>query len=60
MKKKGFTLIEVALFLAITGMLFIGIAAGVQNSIYQQKINDSVQGFAEFLRSVYYNAYAGH
>ena len=53
MKKKGFTLIEVALFLAITGMLFIGIAAGVQNSIYQQKINDSVQGFAEFLRSVY-------
>ena len=53
MKKRGFTLIEVSLFLAITGLLFIGIAAGVQNSIFQQRINDSVQGFAEFLRSTY-------
>lgn len=52
-KRFGFTLIEVALFLAITGLLFIGIAAGTQNSIWQQRFYDSVQNYAEFLRSIY-------
>lgn len=51
--KKGFTLIEIALFLAITGALFAGIVAGVQNSIFQQRTNDSVQNFMEFLRTAY-------
>lgn len=51
--KKGFTLIEIALFLAVTGMLFVGIVAGVQNSMFQQRYNDAVQSFAEFLRTVY-------
>ena len=51
--KKGFTLIEVALFLAVTGILFVGVTVGVQNSIYQQRFNDSVQNFVEFLRGVY-------
>lgn len=51
--KKGFTLIEVALFLVITGALFVAITVGVQNSITQQRINDSVQNFVEFLRTVY-------
>ncbi len=51
--KYGFTLIEVSLFLALTALLFAGIAAGVQNSIYQQRFNDSVQNFAEFLRTAY-------
>lgn len=46
-------MIEVSLFLAITGLLFIGIAAGVQNSIFQQRYNDSVQNFVEFLRTTY-------
>lgn len=52
-RRHGFTLIEVSLFLAITGLLFVGIAVGTQNSIFQQRFNDSVQGFAEFLRSAY-------
>ncbi|MDO4508256.1 MAG: hypothetical protein Q4B65_02655 [Candidatus Saccharibacteria bacterium] len=52
-KRIGFTIIEVALFLAITGLLFVGIAAGTQNSIWQQRFNDSTQNFAEFLRSIY-------
>lgn len=52
-KKFGFTLIEVSLFLAITGMLFAGIAIGVTNSIWQQRFNDTTQNFAEFLRSIY-------
>lgn len=49
----GFTLIEVSLFLAISGLLFVGVTLGVQNSIYQQRKNDSVQNFVEFLRGVY-------
>lgn len=53
MIRRGFTLLEVSLFLAITGLLFIGIAVGVQNSLYQQKYNDAVQGFVEFLRTAY-------
>lgn len=55
MKKKryGFTLIEVAIFLAVTGALFVAVTVGVQNSIYQQRQNDAVQNFAEFLRSLY-------
>ena len=51
--KKGFTLIEVLLFLAVTGLLFLGVTLGVQNSIYQQRYNDMVQGFANFLRNIY-------
>lgn len=51
--KRGFTIIEVALFLAITGLLFLGVTIGVQNSIFQQRYNDAVQNFAEFLRNAY-------
>ena len=51
--KLGFTLIEVALFLAVTGALFVSIAVGVQQSIYQQRQNDAVNSFIEFLRSAY-------
>ena len=51
--RRGFTLVEVSLFLAVTGLLFIGIVAGVQGSMSQQRYNDSVQSFAEFLRSAY-------
>lgn len=53
MRKGGFTIIEVALFLAITGLLFLGITVGVQNSIFQQRFNDSVQSFADFLKNIY-------
>ena len=49
----GFTVIEVSIFLAVTGLLFIGITVGVQNSIFQQKYTDAVQGFANFLRNAY-------
>lgn len=46
-------MIEVSLFLAVTGLLFVGIAVGTQNSIFQQRFTDSVQNFAEFMRSMY-------
>ena len=49
----GFTIIEVSLFLAITGLLFLGVTIGVQSSVFRQRFNDSVQNFAEFLRGIY-------
>ena len=49
----GFTLIEVALFLAVTGILFVAITVGVQNSIYQQRYNDTVQNYSNFLQNLY-------
>ncbi len=51
--RRGFTLIEIALFLAVTGALFAGIMIGTQNSIWQQRYNDTIQNFANFLRNVY-------
>ena len=51
--KLGFTLIEVALFLVVTGALFISVTVGVQNSIYLQRFTDSVQSYADFLRTAY-------
>lgn len=52
-KSFGFTLVEIALFLAVTGALFIGIMVGTQNSIRAQRYNDSVQSFANFWRDIY-------
>ncbi|MBQ9017653.1 prepilin-type N-terminal cleavage/methylation domain-containing protein [Candidatus Saccharibacteria bacterium] len=52
-KHKGFTLVEVALFIALTGVLFAGIVLATNNSIAEQRFFDSTQSFAEFLRSVY-------
>ena len=51
--KLGFTLVEVSLFLAVTALLFLGVMMGVRSSIYQQRYNDSVQNFADFLRGLY-------
>lgn len=51
--RRGFTLIEVSLFLAVTGFIILGIFIGTGNSLYQQRYKDSVQSFAEFLRGVY-------
>ncbi len=52
-RKSGFTLVEVLLFLAVTALLFLGVTLGVRGSIFQQRYNDSVQSFAEFLRNAY-------
>ena len=52
-KRKGFTLIEITLFLAVTAALFIGIALGMQSAINRQRYEDAVQNFAEFMRGIY-------
>lgn len=53
MFRRGFTIIEVSLFLAITALIFLGVTIGVQSSIFNQRYNDSVQSFADFLRNIY-------
>ncbi len=52
-KKKGFTLIEVTLFLGITGLLLIGVLASTWTSISEQRSNDIVQNFSDFLQTQY-------
>lgn len=51
--KRGFTLIEVSIFLAITGLLLIGVLGGTYSNIARQRYNDSVRSFAEFFRQMY-------
>lgn len=52
-EKKGFTIIEVMLVLAVTGMLFIAVLGGAFTNIAQQRFNDALRSFAEFLRQNY-------
>ena len=52
-KRVGFTLIEVSLFLAVTALLFVGVTIGTQNSINQQRYSEAVNGFADFIKNVY-------
>lgn len=51
--KKGFTLIEVMLFIGLTGLILIGALAGTYSAIGRQRYNDSVRSYAEFLRRAY-------
>lgn len=51
--KPGFTIIEVMLVLAITGLMLVGVIAGTYSSIATQRYNDSVRSFSEFLRQVF-------
>lgn len=52
-RRSGFTIVEVALFLALSGFLMVGLIIGAGVSIARQRYNDSVNNFAEFLRGVY-------
>lgn len=52
-EKKGFTILEVMLFLAITGLMLIGVIGGTYSAIASQRYTDSVRSFAEFLRQTY-------
>jgi len=52
-EQKGFTIIEVMLFLALSGFLLVGILAGTGSSIANQRYKDAVQDAADALRSAY-------
>ncbi|MFZ2544506.1 MAG: type II secretion system protein [Candidatus Saccharimonadales bacterium] len=51
--ERGFTIIEVMLFLAITGGLFAALMVGVSNSITQQRYLDSVRSYKSLLQQQY-------
>lgn len=51
--KRGFTLIEVSIFLAITGLLLVGVLGGTYSAIARERYNDSVRSFAEYFRQIY-------
>lgn len=52
-KLKGFTIIEVMLFLALSGFLLVGILAGTGSSIANQRYKDAVQDAVDALRDAY-------
>ncbi len=47
----GFTIIETMLFLAVSGALAVGLMAGMGAAIGAQQYRDSVQSYADFLRT---------
>ena len=51
--RRGFTIIEVMLFLALTGLLLVGILGGLGGNIARQRYNDAVQDLANILRDQY-------
>lgn len=50
---RGFTIIEVILFLAVTGALFAALMVGVNNGITQQRYSDSVNNYKALLQNQY-------
>lgn len=52
-QQNGFTIIEVVLFLAVSGLLTAMLLASVGASIQRQQYRDAVQSFASFIRSEY-------
>jgi Tfp pilus assembly protein FimT len=53
MKTKGFTLIEVALFLAISGLFFAAIMVNISSTVSHRRYTDSLNDLVENLRSAY-------
>jgi prepilin-type N-terminal cleavage/methylation domain-containing protein len=54
--RKGFTIIEVSLVLAISALIAVGMMNGVTTSIARQRYNDSVNDVVDYLRSAYSEA----
>lgn len=54
--KNGFTLIEVMLTLAVSGLIFVGLVAGLSGMVARQRYNRDVDEFVEFLRNAYSEA----
>lgn len=54
--REGFTIIEVMLALAISGLLLVGVIGGTYSSIAHQRYTDALRNFAEYIRTVYSEA----
>ena len=53
MRKKGFTLLEVVLFLALSGVLILIVVSGTSYSIAEKRFNDTVNSFVSYLQDLY-------
>lgn len=51
--KKGFTLLETVLFLALSGALVAALIAGTSRSISQKRYTDTVDNFVDYLQGLY-------
>jgi len=51
--RKGFTIVEVMLFLALSGLLLVGLLGGLGGNIARQRYNDAVQDVADIMRDQY-------
>ncbi len=49
----GFTIIEVMLVLAISGLMLVGLIAGSFSSIARQRYNDALRDFSEYMSHTY-------
>ncbi|MCL2869538.1 hypothetical protein FWF48_01900 [Candidatus Saccharibacteria bacterium] len=54
--KPGFTIIEVTLFFAVTGLLFVTLMAGIGVNVRRERYNDSVNNMREILQDQYSQA----
>jgi len=52
-KRSGFTIVEIMIFLAISGILIVGVMAGSGVIVARHRYNDSVQNLAQLLRAQY-------
>ena len=51
--RKAFTIVEVVIVLAITGLIFVGAVVGVSSGLARQRYNDAVQDITQKLRTQY-------
>ena len=51
--RSGFTIIEVGFFLAITGLMLVGVMASISIRVSTQRYNDAVQDAIEHVRLAY-------
>ena len=52
-KRRGFTIIEVSLVLAIAGLIFAGVTIGITTNIKRQRYSDATNDLVNYLRSAY-------
>jgi type II secretory pathway pseudopilin PulG len=58
-RQKGFTIIEVSLFLAVSALLLATLVFGMQRMIGQMRFNDSVNSLTSYIQSQYEEVRAG-
>ena len=51
--KKGFTLVEIALVLAVTAAMLVAFMATISSRVSRERYSDATKGFADALRTVY-------